>query len=131
VVKQGEANGGVTQTTPAVTEDRAEEGQKDTREWKEARTWDWNRSLGVPAAMVVRPRSTPRESVFDSPPGMVAQSTGAPSVEGGLGVVAVGSGGGVLSPEGVGGAGGGASPRASPRESQELLNPSALFAYSR
>jgi hypothetical protein len=34
VVKHGEANGGVIQTTPAVTEESAEAGQKDMREWK-------------------------------------------------------------------------------------------------
>jgi hypothetical protein len=37
VVKHGEANGGVIQTTPAVTEESAEDGQKDTREWKDER----------------------------------------------------------------------------------------------
>jgi hypothetical protein len=37
VVKHGETNGGVIQTTPAVTEESAEEGKKDNREWKDER----------------------------------------------------------------------------------------------
>jgi hypothetical protein len=59
--KHGERNDGVTQTTPRVEEDSGERGLKETTEWKEARISDWNRSPEVPAAMDVRPRSTPCE----------------------------------------------------------------------
>jgi hypothetical protein len=38
VVKQAEANGGVIQSTPAMAEDRADAGQKETSEWKDSRT---------------------------------------------------------------------------------------------
>jgi hypothetical protein len=67
--KQGERKGGVTQTTPGVEEDNGERGLKETTEWKEARISDWNRSPGVPAAMVVRPRSTPCERAAGPAPG--------------------------------------------------------------
>jgi hypothetical protein len=58
--KHGLANGGVSQRLPAEREQKGSRWLNETEEWSWERTWDWNFSPGVPAAIVVCPRSSLR-----------------------------------------------------------------------
>jgi hypothetical protein len=43
VEKQGDKNGGVTQAHPGREAERPHDGEKETEEWRDQRTMDWNR----------------------------------------------------------------------------------------